>query len=54
MTKVRFILKPITRKNLKEWTKNKGWFRFQFKDKWKSDKTKQSSFKEWNRKISYE
>ena len=54
MTKIRFILESITRNNLKEWTKNKGWFKIHISDRWKTDKTKQSSFKEWNRKINHE
>ena len=52
MTKIRFKLKPITRDNLLEWTKNKGWFKVEIGKPFKVDKTKQSSFKEWNQKIT--
>jgi len=54
MTKIRFILKQITKNNLLEWTKNKGWFRIQISEQHKVDKTKQSSFKEWNKRINHE
>jgi len=51
MSKIRFKLKPITKDNLLEWTKNKGWFTIEIGKPFKVDKSKQSSFKEWNQNL---
>lgn len=52
MSKIRFKLKPITEDtNLIEWTKNKGFFSIEIGKPFKVDKSKQSSFKEWNQKL---
>jgi hypothetical protein len=48
---IRFKLKPITKGNLLEWTKNKGgFFTIELGVPVKTDLSKQSSFKEWNKK----
>ena len=51
MSKIRLRLKPITEDtNLLEWTKNKGFFSVEIGKPFKVDRSKQSSFKNWNQR----
>ena len=51
MSKIRFKLKPIDKDtDLLEFTKNKGFFTIQLGMPVKTGLSKQSTFKEWNKK----
>ena len=51
MSKIRFKLKPIDKDtDLLEFTNNKGLFSIEIGKPFKLDKSKQSTFKEWNKK----